>query len=223
MNPVYYSRDQTEQLKHPKNRKGKMPEEKQNHTENTPESSQEQWVPEPAPKFEGLTAQEQTAEKQDQNSAQASQTPQEHRPPLSNPVPLSPSDERTWAMLAHLSVLLNLVTGFFGGIAAIIIYFVYKDRSRLVAYHAMQSFIFQSITWVGAGLLGGLFIGLGSAFAILIIPLLCLLPGFLFLLAMPASLIYGVIGGVKVNNGEDFRYWQIGDWVRDILEPKPIS
>ena len=26
--------------------------------------------------------------------------------------PLTPSDERTWAMLAHLSVLLNLVTGY---------------------------------------------------------------------------------------------------------------
>jgi uncharacterized protein len=206
-----------------------MTEEKHNKTENKPESSHEQWVPEPAPKFEGAAAQEQDKEKQvidhehNQALAQPSETPQEQRPTLSSPVPLSPSEERTWAMIAHLSVLLNLVTGFLGGIAAIIIYFIYKDRSRLVAYHAMQSFIFQSITWVGAGLLGGLFIGLGSAFAILIIPLLCLLPGFLFLLAMPASLIYGIIGGVKVNNGEDFRYWQIGDWVREILEPKPIS
>ena len=206
-----------------------MPEEKQNHTENTPESSQDQWVPEPAPKFEGAAAQDQDKEKQvidhehNQSLAQPSEAPQEQRPPLSSPVPLSPSEERNWAMFAHLSVLLNLVTGFLGGVAAIIIYFVYKDRSRLVAYHAMQSFIFQSITWLGAGLLGGLFIGLGSAFAILIIPLLCLLPGFLFLLAMPASVIYGIIGGVKVNNGEDFRYWQIGDWVREILETKPIS
>jgi uncharacterized Tic20 family protein len=210
------------------NRKGIMSEENQNHTENTPESSQDQWVPEPAPKFEGAAAQDQDKEKQvidhehNQSLAQPSETPQE-RPTLSSTVSLSTSEERTWAMIAHLSVLLNLVTGFLGGVAAIIIYFVYKDRSRLVAYHAMQSFIFQSITWVGAGLLGGLFIGLGSAFAILIIPLLCLLPGFLFLLAMPASVIYGIIGGVKVNNGEDFRYWQIGDWVREILETKPIS
>jgi uncharacterized protein len=206
-----------------------MFEEKHNHTENKPESNHNQWVPEPAPKYEGPASPELNEETQDieheHNPAlsQTSETPQAHRPSSSSPVPLSPSEERTWAMIAHLSVLLNLVTGFLGGIAAIIIYFVYKDRSRLVAYHAMQSFIFQSITWVGAGLLGGLFIGLGSAFAILIIPLLCLLPGFLFLLAMPASLIYGIIGGVKVNNGEDFRYWQVGDWVREILEPQPFS
>jgi uncharacterized Tic20 family protein len=132
------------------------------------------------------------------------------------------NEERTWAMLAHLSVLLNLFTGFLGGIFAIIIYFIYKDRSRFVAYHAMQSFIFQAITWIGAGLIATIFITIGSVFAILIIPLLCLIPGFLILLLIPASLIYGVVGGVQVNNGEDFKYWQVGDWVRDILEPKPI-
>lgn len=134
--------------------------------------------------------------------------------------PMTVNEERTWAMLAHLSVLINLVTGFFGGIAAIVIYFIYKDRSRFVAYHAMQSFIFQCITWIGAGVIGGIFIAIGSTFGALIIPLLCLIPGFLFLLLAPASIVYGIIGGVKVNNGEDFRYWQVGDWVRNILEPE---
>ena len=140
------------------------------------------------------------------------------------PKPVMPNEERTWAMLAHLSVLLNLVTGFLGGIAAIVIYFIYKDRSRLVAYHAMQAFIFQAITWLGAGLVSGFLITAGAALGFLIIPLLCLVPGFLVLLLIPLSLIYGIIGGVKVNNGEDFRYWLIGDWVRGILEPQtPIA
>lgn len=134
--------------------------------------------------------------------------------------PVTPGEERTWAMLAHLSVLLNLVTGFLGSIAALIIYFIYKDRSRLVAYHAMQAFIFQAITWLGAGLVSGFLIAVGGALGFLIIPLLCLVPGFLILLLIPISLIYGIIGGVKVNNGEDFRYWLVGDWVRNILEPK---
>ncbi len=137
--------------------------------------------------------------------------------------PMTLSEERTWAMLAHLSVLLNLVTGFLGGIAALIIYFVHKDRSRVVAYHAMQSFIFQSITWLGAGIVSAILITIGSALSFLIIPLLCLVPGFLVLLLIPASLIYGVVGGVQVNNGEDFRYWQVGDWVRNILEPPVVS
>jgi hypothetical protein len=70
--------------------------------------------------------------------------------------PMAPGDERTWAMLSHLSVLLNLVTGFGGPIAALIIYLVYKDRSRLVAYHALQAMIFQLIWWVGGGALAGI-------------------------------------------------------------------
>ena len=137
-------------------------------------------------------------------------------------VPLPPEEERTWAMLAHLSVLVNLFTGFLGGVFALVVYFIYKDRSRFIAYHAMQSFLFQVITWLGAGLVSAFFITIGSVFGIFIIPLLCLVPGFLILLAIPASLIYGIVGGVQVNNGEDFKYWQVGDWVREILEPKPI-
>ena len=136
--------------------------------------------------------------------------------------PLSPENERTWAMLAHLSVLVNLFTGFLGGIFAIVVYFIYKDRSRYVAYHAMQSFLFQVITWLGAGLISAFFITIGAVFGIFIIPLLCLVPGFLILLAIPASLIYGIVGAVQVNNGEDFKYWQVGDWVRAILERKPV-
>jgi len=84
----------------------------------------------------------------------------------------------------------------------------------------MQSFIFQSIAWIGAGIVSTILITIGSTLSFLIIPLLCLVPGFLVLLLIPGSLIYGIIGGVQVNNGEDFRYWQVGDWVRNILEPK---
>ena len=83
--------------------------------------------------------------------------------------PLSPADERTWAMLAHLSVLLNLVTGFLGVGAALLIYFIYKDRSRYVAYQAMQAFLFQLVFWAGGGLLiGAMWAIVGALSAILI-------------------------------------------------------
>jgi hypothetical protein len=62
----------------------------------------------------------------------------EENPNTLSPEPLSSSDEHTWAMLAHLSVLTNLVTGFLGPVAALVIYLVFKDRSRFVAYHSMQ-------------------------------------------------------------------------------------
>jgi len=205
-----------------------MSEEINNNNEDGQVEKNSRWIPEPSPAYAKPSTSETTnADDEAESKEGVNPSPPEGNPAESTTIrpisaPLTQSEERTWAMLAHFSVLLNLVTGFLGGIAAIIIYFVYKDRSRLVAYHAMQSFIFQSITWLGFGVLAGLFIGLGSALAFLILPLLCLIPGFLILLFLPVSLIYGVIGGVKVNNGEDFRYWQVGDWVRDILEPKPV-
>jgi len=140
-------------------------------------------------------------------------------PPM--PQPLSASEERTWSMLAHLSVLLNLVTGFAGPIGALIIYLIYKDRSRLVAYHALQSMIFQLIWWYGGGLLiGGMWAVVGFLSAILIgiilIPVAVVMTLVLAILPLGA-LIYGVIGAIEVNQGHDFKYWLVGDWVRGTL------
>ena len=124
-------------------------------------------------------------------------------------------------MLAHLSVLLNLITGFFGPIAALIIYLIYKDRSRFIAYHALQSLVFQLLWWVG----GGALIGLMWAFVGALIPILIgilLIPfalvfTFIFALLPLGALIYGVVGAILVSQGQDFKYWLVGDWVRGTL------
>jgi len=74
--------------------------------------------------------------------------------------------------VAHLTILLNLVTGFAGPIAALVIYLIYKDRSRKVAYHALQAMIFQLICWYGGGLLIGVMwaaVGILSIFLVGII------------------------------------------------------
>jgi hypothetical protein len=135
--------------------------------------------------------------------------------------PLSPGDERTWATLAHLSVLLNLVTGFLGPIAALLVYFLYRERSRYVAYHAMQSFVFQLITWYGGGaLIGAVWAITGALSAILIglvlIPVACVLTVLLGLLPV-GGIIYGMWGAIECNQGKDFKYWLVGDWVRGTL------
>jgi uncharacterized protein len=137
------------------------------------------------------------------------------------PTAMTPGDERTWAMLSHLSVLLNLITGFAGPIAALIIYFIYKDRSRLVAYHAMQSMVFQLIWWCGGGvLIGAMWALVGALSAILIgvilIPFAVLLT-LAFALLPVGAIIYGIVGAVQVNQGQDFKYWLVGDWVRGTL------
>jgi uncharacterized Tic20 family protein len=160
------------------------------------------------------------------NYENPSDTPESTPPPAVQPVdyqaqPLNASEERTWAMLAHLSVLINLFTGILGPVAAFIIYIVFRDRSRYVAYHALQSLILQLIVWVGGGvIIGAAWTIAGVLAAVLIgfllMPFACLL-SFIPLIAP----IYGIIGAVKTSQGEDFKYWLIGDWVRGTLTGMP--
>jgi uncharacterized Tic20 family protein len=163
------------------------------------------------------------AEASESEDAQVEQESEEvESPPEQLPPPpvegISPSKEQNWAMLSHLSILLNLITGFLGPIVALIIYLVYRDRSRYIAYQSLQATIFQLIVWVGVGLLIGAMWLLTLFLSIFLIGLLCIpfaLLGTLFLLLVPlASLVYGVYAAVKCSHGEDFRYWLVGDWVR---------
>jgi uncharacterized protein len=139
---------------------------------------------------------------------------QAYSPQTQTPEPLKPSEERTWAMLAHLSVLLNLVTGVLGPVAALIIYLIYRDRSRYVAYHSLQSLLLQLIVWLGGGLITA-FVWMVVGTLSMIIIGLCLIPFAILVSFIPlAALVYGVIGAIQTNQGQDFRYWLIGDWVR---------
>ena len=133
------------------------------------------------------------------------------------PAPLSPSDERTWAMLAHFSVLLNLVTGFLGVVVPLVIYLIYKDRSRYLAYQSLQAFVFQLGTWVGGGALVGLAWAVTGILSTVLVGLLCI-PFACVLSFLPlAALVYGVIGGLRCAEGQDFQYWLVGDWLRGAL------
>jgi uncharacterized Tic20 family protein len=137
--------------------------------------------------------------------------------PAPTPAPLSQVDERTWAMLAHLSVLVNLFTGVLGPVVALIIYLMFANRSKYVAYHAMQSFLFQLVVWYGIGVVWGI-VGLLSAvlIGVILIPLACVLTPFL-LLGMAIAPVYGIWGAVQTSQGQDFQYWWVGSWVRNIL------
>jgi uncharacterized protein len=77
----------------------------------------------------------------------------EARPAAATPDPVSAADERSWAALAHLSALLNLFTGFLGPVAAFVVWLVYRERSPMVARHAMRSVVYQSV-WLAALFIG---------------------------------------------------------------------
>jgi uncharacterized Tic20 family protein len=132
-------------------------------------------------------------------------------------IPLTLEEERQWAMVAHLGVLVNLVSGFLGPVVPLAIYMIYKDRSRYVAYQSLQALIFQLIWWVGGGILAGIAWAISGILSAVLIGLLCM-PFACLLSAIPlAALGYGIYGGIQTSQGQDFKYWLVGDWMRSTL------
>jgi uncharacterized protein len=134
-----------------------------------------------------------------------------------NQLPLSPNEERQWAMFAHLGVLINLVSGFLGLAVPLIIYMIYKDRSRYVAYQSLQALIFQLIWWLGGGVIAGITWAVTGVLSAVLVGILCIPLACLVSLIPLAAVGYGVYGGIQTNQGQDFKYWLIGDWVRNTL------
>ncbi len=119
---------------------------------------------------------------------------------------MSLQDERTWSMLSHLSVLLNLITGIGGPIAALAIWLVYKDRSHRVAFHALQSLWYQ-VAWAVL-----LFIGWTVTFVLSFVFIgLLLIPVMLLVSLVP--FVHQCYAAYKVYQGVDYRYPIIADMV----------
>jgi uncharacterized Tic20 family protein len=118
---------------------------------------------------------------------------------------MSPQDERTWSVVAHLSVLAGLVG--LVPFGALIVWLLYKDRSPRVGFHALQALWYQ-IAWLVIFTVYVLvtvvvsIVTLGIA-AIVLVPLA-------FLLAL-VPLAHGCYAAYKVNQGVDYRYPFIAD------------
>ena len=121
--------------------------------------------------------------------------------------PMSAQDEKTWSVVAHLSVLAALVGLMPFG--ALLVWLLYKDRSPRVRFHAAQALWYQ-VAWIVIFLAYALVtvvlsvVTLGIA-AIVLVPLA-------FLLAV-VPLAHGCYAAYKVNEGEDYRYPLIADKV----------
>lgn len=156
---------------------------------------------------------------------------------LAAPMKTGPtSNERIWAALAHASVLLTFALGVStGGLAVIVaalvplvIWLVFRDRSRFVAFHAMQATVFQLAAlaaWLGLLVLG--LVILLPAWIVTVL-LMVVLIGFLLLpvvlvltIAVAAALallpfavlVYGLYGAIEVYGGKPFQYWLVADWI----------
>jgi uncharacterized Tic20 family protein len=110
------------------------------------------------------------------------------------------SDEKTWAILAHVSILLGAITvGLLGPVAAFVIWLVKKEESDYVAKQAMQSLIYQIVVtvlswimWIAIVVMSALVIGI------------CCIP--VGLLVDLAAIGYGCYAAYVCSLGQEFKY-----------------
>lgn len=119
---------------------------------------------------------------------------------------VSPNDEKTWSILAHVSIFLNLFTGLLGPVGAFVIWLMYKDRSPRISFHALQSLWYQvawlvmlAVGWTVTGLLTVIIIGF------------LLIPVMIVLTLVP--FVHMSYAAYKVSQGVDYRYLWVADMV----------
>jgi uncharacterized Tic20 family protein len=130
------------------------------------------------------------------------------------------SDEKLLAMFSHFSIFLG------GIILPIIFYFVQKEKSKFVAFHSLQSIFFHliylafvfifvivlMILLIAAGVFShhhsgnfdpetgiGMFAGIAVFYVI-------------FIVSAFAAIGYGIYMGIKAYNGENKKYFLVGNW-----------
>jgi len=157
------------------------------------------------------------------------------------PATRSATSEWTTASLAHASILLTLILAFAGGVGALLgliiplaMYLSYRERSRFIALHALQALIYQlvgvlaytllvavtvaavTIGWTISGLLSLVVIGF------LLMPLVLLVTVLMVILLLGLPLVwvgYGLYAAYRVYEGNNFRYWLLGEWMeREVRE-----
>lgn len=124
------------------------------------------------------------------------------------------SDERTWAMLAHLGALAGLVLslGALGWVVPLVIWLLYRNRSPFVAFHALEELLFQiawfvilAIGWIVTGILTLLIVGL------------LLIPVMIVLYFVP--IVWSIVAAVRALGGEWYAYPVVGRWALNAVAP----
>ncbi len=129
-----------------------------------------------------------------------SDTPEQPLPPPPSPVsPPPPSDnglpsseQRQWAMFAHLSALIGLIVPFGNVLGPLVIWLVQKDKMAFVDDQGKEALNFQ-ITVFGA--------------AVISFFLMFILIGFLLIFVVGlGALVFTIIAAIKANEGVAYRY-----------------
>jgi uncharacterized Tic20 family protein len=122
------------------------------------------------------------------------------------PAATGTQEERAWSVLAHLSIFLNLVTGFLGPVAALIIWLVYRDRSSRVAFQALQSMWYQ-VAWLVI-----LFAGWAMTFLLMLVLIGFLLVPVMALITL-VPFVHGAYAAYRTSKDGEYRYPLIADMI----------
>lgn len=101
-------------------------------------------------------------------------------------------EQRTWAMLCHLSALAGFIIPMGSIIGPLIVWLVKKDEMPIVAEHGKKSLNFQ-ITMLIAYIV--CFILMFVVIGVILLPIVAIF-----------SFIMVVIGAIKANDGKEFNY-----------------
>ncbi len=108
--------------------------------------------------------------------------------------PLSPADEKMWAILVHVGGIL------FSWVAPLVIYLVLKDRGPFVRAHSTTALNFQ-LTLLIAYIVGAI--------------TTLFLVGFLIIFAAAIlALVFGIMAAIAANNGQYYKYPLTIEFVR---------
>lgn len=131
----------------------------------------------------------------------------EREPDLNTPPPAEPphvesgavsSEERTWALIAHLSTFTAFISGIGVVLGPLVVWLIKRDDMPFVAEHAREALNFN-ITVVLAGIALVIFsiitVGIG---------LLLTVPAGLALFAL--WIVFTIIAAINANNGQPYRY-----------------
>ena len=102
------------------------------------------------------------------------------------PAPLSDSDQRLWATLAHIG---PIIIGF---VAPLVIWLIYRERGQYVADQAKEALNFQITVTIAATI---------SSILIFAIIGLVLLP-----IVLIAALVLMIMAAIAANKGQAYRY-----------------
>ena len=132
-------------------------------------------------------------------SENATVTPDTPPPPPSTPIVTpSESDERTWAMLGHLSAFSAFITGLGCVIGPLIIWLIKRDTMPFAGEQALEALNFNISAIIAAAALG--------VFTLITLGIGALITVPLFFVLFVGWFVLTIVAAVKANSGERYRY-----------------